>query len=118
QRMNKERLLEIEEQFWKGDADFYRKNVADDALFVFSQPVGVLNKDQCIEAIQDGERWADVTFDDVRVVELSAGVAAIVYGANAKTATGSGYSAMATSVYVQRNGWTLLLLHQQSAPAG
>jgi Domain of unknown function (DUF4440) len=116
--MNKEELLEVEEQFWRGDANFFRKNVADDALFVFSQPVGVLNKDQSIEAIRDGERWAEVTFDDVRVEEISADVAVIVYGANAKTESGNPYSAMASSVYVERNGSTLLVLHQQSPPAG
>ena len=114
--MNRESLLDLEEQFWKGDADFYRTNVADDALFVFSQPVGVLNKDQSVDAIANSERWAEVRFDDVRVLEVSADVAMIVYSANAKTESGNSYSALATSVYVERNGSTVLLFHQQSPP--
>ncbi len=116
--MDGKALVELEEQFWKGDADFYQANVAEDALFVFSQPVGVLNKQQSVEAIANSERWAEVTFDDVHVVQISSDVAMIVYEATAESESGSRYSALASSVYVERNGSTLLVLHQQSTPTG
>ena len=85
-------------------------------MFVFSQPVGVLTKQESIEAIEASERWTDVTFEDVRVVQISSDVAMIVYGANAETESGNTYSALASSVVVERNGSTLLVLHQQSTP--
>lgn len=31
-------LLQLEEQFWKRDADFYREHLADEALMVFDEP--------------------------------------------------------------------------------
>ena len=114
--MNVERLLELERHFWKADADFYRQNVAAEALFVFTEPVGVLDKQRSIAAIEEGERWADVELKDVQAVEISSGVTMLVYKAASRTESGISYSPLATSVYVERNGSPLLILHQQIPP--
>jgi hypothetical protein len=41
-------LIALEEQFWKGDADFYRRRLNRAALMVFPDPVGVLGKEKTV----------------------------------------------------------------------
>jgi hypothetical protein len=111
--MEIERLLEIEEQFWKGDADFYRAHVADNALMVFPEPAGVMNKEECVVATEQSPRWVTVRFENQRIVE--AGTAnLLIYKAFAEKANGDTYSCLASSAYFQSDGAWLLALHQQT----
>jgi hypothetical protein len=54
--VDKDLLFEREEQFWKGDAGFYRQHVAEDGLMVFPEPVGILNKEESMTAIEQAAR--------------------------------------------------------------
>jgi hypothetical protein len=111
-------LLKLEERFWKGDADFYRRNLTDDSLMVFAEPVGILTKDQTVQAVAAGPRWAEVQFREVRVVRLTDGAAVVTYKARARHEGGdSEYSALVSSAYVNRRGSWKLAVHQQT-PAG
>ena len=44
-------LIALEEEFWKGDADFYRQRLTAEALMVFADPVGVLGKEETVASI-------------------------------------------------------------------
>jgi hypothetical protein len=112
--MDQQRLLELEERFWKGKTDFYRANVLDDALMVFPEPTGVLDKDEAVDATERSERWSAVEFQDVKAIGLGGGVSLLVYKAHAARGKGSTYSTLASSVYVERDGSVLLAFHQQT----
>jgi hypothetical protein len=111
----RDRLVRLEEQFWKGDADFYRRNLTDDSLMVLPEPVGVLTKDGTVESIGQGARWSDVRFEDVRVMTLDDDTALLTYAATARRdAGGEPYSTLASSAYVRApDGWKLAF-HQQT----
>jgi hypothetical protein len=108
-------LLQLEERFWKGDADFYRQHLTDDSLMVFAEPVGILTKDQTIQAVAAGPRWAEVEFREARVVRLTDRVAIVIYKARARQEGGdSVYSPLVSSAYVNRQGSWKLAVHQQT----
>jgi hypothetical protein len=111
----KERLLELEEAFWTGDAGVYRQNLTDNALMVFPQPAGVLTRDQTLETITAGPRWAAVDFDDVHLVRLTDDAAVLTYKASAhRPDDDSAYAPLASSVYVRQGGAWTLAFHQQT----
>lgn len=112
-------LIDIEEQFWTGDADFYRSNLAADSLMVFPPPAGVLDRQATIDSIAAAPRWRDVAIEHPHIVELGSDAAAITYRARARReGAGEEYNALASSVYVKRNGSWKLALHQQTPIAG
>ena len=110
--MNAEELWELEEQFWRGDERFYRDNLTEDSLMVFSGMV--LTKDQTVETIAGGTRWNAVAFDNRRMVLLTDDAVALNYQASARREGADAYTALATSVYVRREGVWRLALHQQT----
>lgn len=110
------RLWLLEREFWLGGADVYRRHLADDALMVF--PGMVLPKSQTVDSIASAPRWTDVTFSDERLVWLAPDVVALVYHATAsREHDPAPYSALASSIYVRRDGDWQLALHQQSPSA-
>jgi len=114
----KKQLLELEEQFWKGDAEFYRQNLTENSLMVFAEPVGVLTKDRVIETIAASPRWTDVEFEDFRMVQLTDDTAVVTYKASAyREMEKSRYSALASSVYANQEGSWKLAFHQQTPGA-
>jgi hypothetical protein len=111
-------LLDLEEQFWKGDAEFYRRNLTDDALMVFAEPVGVLTKDQTVQAIAGSPRWVEIGIRDVRMVRLAEDAVIATYKVSARRERGAApYPALASSAYVNRQGAWKLAFHQQT-PGG
>jgi hypothetical protein len=44
-----------DEQFWKGDADFYRQRLTTEALMVFPDAVGVPGKEETVASISRGQ---------------------------------------------------------------
>lgn len=114
--MNDEKeLLGLEEEFWRGGADFYRTNVTDEALMVFAEPVGVLDKAQAVESIASAPRWSDVRFEGAKVVRLSNDAALLTYKATARRdGDAAPYVTLASSVYVVRAGGRKLAFHQQT----
>ena len=101
--------MELKEQLWKGDADLYQENLT------VAAPVGVLTREETLETIAAGPRWAQVSFDDARVVALDELAVVLTYRASARRAGAEGrYTARASSAYVRREGWWKLAFHQQT----
>ncbi len=111
-------LIALEEQFWKGDADFYRRGLTAEALMVFPDPAGVLGKEETVASISQAPRWRDVEFTEVRAVTLAADAALLVYRATARRAEEAPYVTRASSVYVRHEGAWALAFHQQTPAAG
>ena len=108
----------MKKKLWTNDAEYYEDRLVEDALLLFGE-TGVISKKTAIEAIRgenaEGRRWAAVEFADERVVELSPGVAALLYKAAARWEHESKWIfVLASSIYVKRGeGWKLAL-HQQT----
>jgi hypothetical protein len=108
-------VLDLEGRFWMaaGDPDFYRENFADDGVMAFH--IGVMGKEDVVDAMSGAEEWESYTIDDPRFVQVSDDVAALTY-TTAAFSPGSDepYEAAITSVYAYRDGRWLLVLHQQT----
>lgn len=111
-----DQLLDLEEQFWKSDADFYRDNLTPDALMVFADPIGAMTKQTIVESISAAPRWRSVEFRDVAHVPLTSDVMLLTYRATAeRDGAEAPYAARASSVYVKAaSGWQLAF-HQQTS---
>lgn len=111
-------LLDLEARFWREGAEFYRHHLADDAVMVFAEPVGVLSREQAVQGVADAPRWADVRFGEVRLVQLTPSSVLLIYRAEAsREGAASRYAALCSSAYVSRGeGWKLAC-HQQTPAA-
>jgi hypothetical protein len=110
----RERLLHLESQFWEaaGDPEFYDAHFADDGLMAFT--VGIIAKPEVLAATKAAPGWSSFTIDDPRYVEVGDDVAALVYATEAEDGRGEEYRAVVTSVYVNRGGEWILVIHQQT----
>ena len=116
-----EHLVNIEKRLWTDDADFYKDNLSEDCLLVFPE-TGVISRDIAVEAIrkenEEGRRWAEVHFDEVRSLRLADDVALLTYRAIARWEhEKSAITALASSLYVKGDGAWKLAFHQQT-PVG
>ena len=113
--MARDRLLELEAEFWEaaGHPDFYRANFADDGLMAL--PVGIMTKPDVVTAMDGATEWESFIIEDPRYVEVGDDVAALVYASVARElGAGEEYRSLITSVYVNRGGAWMLVLHQQT----
>ena len=109
-----DQLLCLEEQFWKSDAEFYRSNLAADAVMVFADPIGAMTKQAIVESISASPRWRRVEFRDVTHVPLTSDVMLLTYRATAEREAEAPYAARASSVYVKSGSDWQLAFHQQT----
>jgi hypothetical protein len=108
-------LLDLERRFWlEASVELYAERMAPDGVMVFG-PVGVLDKEQTIAAVEAVSPWAHVEMTDVRAVDLTPDAAALVYRAHGVRDGQPPYDVLVTSVYVRRGGVWQLVLHQQTA---
>lgn len=108
-------LLGIEQQFWRGDVEFYLEMLTPEALMVFPQPVGVMTTAEAIRSVGTSQRWLEVALEDARVVRLADDVALVTYTARAmREGTSSSFKTLASSVYVVRDGAWRLAFHQRT----
>ena len=59
-------LIALEEQVWKGNADFYRQRLTAEALMVFPDPVAVLGKEETVASISQTPHWRDIEFTEIK----------------------------------------------------
>ena len=108
-------LLAIEEQLWKGDADFYVRELTEDALMVFPAPAGLLDKAQVVRSIATSQRWKEVSFHGCHLLQPAPGIAILTYRVSARReGQETRYVALASTVYVQRAEEWELAFHQQT----
>jgi hypothetical protein len=111
-------LIDIERKLWTNDSVVYKNNLIEEALLVFPD-TGVITRDIAIDAIltenAEGRRWAEVEFHDVRSLRLASDVALLTYRVAARWEhERSRSSALASSIYVNRDGVWKLAFHQQT----
>ena len=106
--------MDLERQFWLGDADFYRENLDDECLLAFAEMAGVSTRDQVAETVKEGDRWQDVHMEVIGVIEPAKDVALVTYEATATQSGGEPYAALVSSGYVRRGGAWKMAFHQQT----
>ena len=82
---------------------------------VFTDPAGVMVKDELASSLDKKARWSGVALEEHRLLELNDAAAVVTYKATAKRAEGGKpYVLRASSAYVRdRSGWKLAF-HQQT----
>jgi hypothetical protein len=111
-------LFEIERNFWTGDAEFYRRNLDEKCLVVFTEMSGLMARNDIAATIKDASRWQKLHIDDKSSLALSDDVALLSYRANAMRDKGETYQALVSSAYVRRGGQWKMAFHQQTPLGG
>lgn len=113
--MTRDDLLSLERKFWAGDASFYRQNLDDECLTVFTKMAGVQRRNAIADMVaDDSRRWQDVQIQEKGLVEPTPDTAILSYEAQAQRANGERYHALVSSAYVRRGGAWKLTFHQQT----
>jgi hypothetical protein len=112
------RLLDIERKLWTNDPVFYENNLIEEARLVFPE-TGVITRAVALDAIRqenaEGRRWAEVEFKEVRILQLTDSTCLLTYTVAARWEhEQSKVFALASSVYVKRDGVWKLAWHQQT----
>jgi hypothetical protein len=115
-------LLSIERKLWTNDAVFYENNLSADCLLVFPE-TGIITRDIAVDAIrkenEEGRSWAEVHFGDIRSLRLADDAALLTYKVAARWEhERSMTTALASSVYINRDDAWKLAFHQQTPLQG
>lgn len=106
-------LLVIERGFWSGGADYYRQNLDDVCVTVFTETAGTFRKDEIAGMVSEADRWRDLKLDVKGCLEPAPGFAILTYAVKATRRNNDPYAAAVTSAYVKRNSAWKMVLHQQ-----
>lgn len=111
-------LVAIERRLWTNDVTSYERYLAEEALLAFAE-TGVITKSRAIQEIRrendEGRRWAEVRFSDVRAMNIGADSALLTYCVQARWVDEtSAIAALASSTYVRRDDAWKLAFHQQT----
>jgi hypothetical protein len=113
--MDAQDLWVLEEGFWTGNATFFERHMAADALMVFPAPAGIIQGREIVQAVEAAPRWRNVRMVQRRLSLPSpdAGVLAyeVVAARDDPTTT---YRALCSSTYVRTDQDWRLALHQQT----
>jgi len=108
-------LWELEKEFWRGDAEFYERTLADKALMVFPAPIGIMDRATAVGSIRSAARWRNVSFRDKHLLPAGQGAVVLAYCVQAdRGGKDSRYAAHCSSVYTRGDGGWHLVLHQQT----
>lgn len=116
-------LLALEHEGWRslmrGDRGFYAERTAQSAKVVFPDPVGVIDGEQMVAAIDASNPWARYEIEQPQVVELAPHAAILIYHVTAQRAGEPEYHAWISSGYQQDGGddWRLVF-HQHTPVTG
>ena len=115
--MEIEHLVEMERNGWRAlsngtGAEFYDAALAPDA--VMALPVGLLDRQTCIDAMAAAPPWNTHELSEFQVLDLSEASAVVVYRATAQREGQPSYSALMSTVYTEKDGRWLISLHQQT----
>jgi hypothetical protein len=114
-------LIDIERRLWTNDAAFYQDNLTEDCLLVFAE-TGVITREIAVDAIrkenEQGRRWAEVNFEEIRQLRLTNAVSLLNYRVTARWEhEESNVTLLGSSIYVKRDEAWKLAFHQQTPVA-
>ena len=106
-------LLELERRFWLEGVEFYRQNLAEEALMVFPG-IGAMRRADAIAGVESAPRWTQVEIMDEHTLDLGPAIRLLCYRAKARRQEDAEYSVFVGSVYVRHGGEWKLTFHQQT----
>jgi hypothetical protein len=113
--MDLREALALEKAFWRADASFCSKNMADDFLMISDDPAEPGTQDQVVAASGSPPRWVSLIIEEARLLRLTAEAIALSYRARARRESGTAWHHVrASSVYVRRGEAWQLFLHQET----
>jgi len=113
--MDLREALALEKAFWRADASFCHKTVADDFLMISDDQAGPSNKAQVVAASGSAPRWVSLIIEEARLLRLTAEAIALSYRARARRESSTSWrDVRASSVYVRRGDAWQLFLHQET----
>ena len=107
-------LMALERRFWTEGADFYRENLDEQCVVVFTEMAGLKTREEIVAMIGAEPRYQEVTIEPKAAHRLDRSTAILAYQANARKADGTRYRALVSSLYVERVGGWKLAFHQQT----
>jgi hypothetical protein len=107
-------LQALERKFWTEGADFYRENLDEQCVVVFTEMAGVKTREEIASMIGAQPRYREVAIEPKAVHRLDRSTAIFAYQANARMADGTRYRALVSSLYVERVGGWKMAFHQQT----
>jgi hypothetical protein len=113
-----ETLIEIERTMWTNNAEIYEAGYLSDAVLIFPG-VGRIDRSTAVNAIREenrqGHAWAEVKFEDERVLDVGVGIVLLTYKAHARwNYEERASSTLCSTLYVRTgDGWRIAL-HQQT----
>lgn len=110
---DEDEVWRLEERFWTEGADSARHMTANDAVFVFPYPAGILSGTALWGESCVAQRWRSVVMAD-RYFKLENDVAFIAYRVSAERSDIPLYEALCTSSYLRDDGKWLRIAHQQT----
>lgn len=110
---DQDKLWALEERFWTEGSDSARKMTANDAVFVFPFPVGILQGDKVWSESSVAQRWRSVVMTE-RYLKQEKDVAVLAYRVSAERGDAPIYEAVCSSSYLQDDGEWLRMAHQQT----
>jgi hypothetical protein len=111
-------LFALEQQFWPGDAAFYRDHLDEQCVVAFTEMSGLMSKEQIAGMIKEGQRWRDLKLTRKGFYAPTKDVAILTYEINALRDNGTPHKANVSTVYVDRGGRWKMAFHQQTPLPG
>ncbi|TSD99641.1 nuclear transport factor 2 family protein [Skermania sp. ID1734] len=116
-------LLAVERRGWgslcNGTGDgFYGEVMTDDAVMVLANGE-LMDRDTVVAALKQAPPWRTYEISDVRLIDLGADSAALVYVGRAyREGSDPAFVGLMSSAYVRRDGtWRLAVYQQTQQPA-
>jgi hypothetical protein len=107
-------IFAIEEGFWAGDAEYYRRNLADTCLVAFPGMAGAFDKEAIAATVKDGQGWRELSIERKGSLAAGAGGVLITYEARAARKDGEAYAALVSSGYAREGQAWKMIFHQQT----
>ncbi|MGV0790899.1 nuclear transport factor 2 family protein [Mycolicibacterium sp. XJ1819] len=114
-------LLELERAGWESlcnstGSEFYGAVMLPDALMVVANGM-VLDRAAVVSSLSQSPPWHSYDISDVRLVEVDADTAILVYTGSARRDDAPPFvAAMASTYHRTENGWRLVLYQQTPIP--
>ncbi len=112
--MNDQAIWSLEEQFWTGGEDHYRRALDPKCVMAFPAPAGIIAGPRIAETLKGAPRWSSVSMTERHTVRPSPDIVVIAYQAQGRREDAAPYGAYCTSTYRRStDGWRLVQ-HQQT----
>lgn len=108
-------IWRIEELFWTGGEGHYSKHLAAEAIMVFPQSGGIMDRKAILEGMKAAPRWKSVEMADKMLRRADGETVTLAYAAGAERGGEETYRALCGSTYRRIDGAWRLVHHQHTA---